>query len=315
MNGLVCGFDIWADGRAEPAPDNNPTPVAGASWRWLHFDVGNLHDWAQTHLPPIAGATLCQPETRPRCEWFAEGTAINLRGVNLNTGNRVEDMVSLRIWATDRLVVTARLRKVMAMDAIRRDCETGRGPATPGLFLDAAAQGLTDRAEQVAADLEDETSTLEETSLTAKNINADDIIQRRRAVIMLRRFAAPQRDALARLAGLESGLLSGEERLRLRESANRATRLAETLDALRDRLAVLQDHADARAGDRMGRNSYVLSVVAAIFLPLGFATGLFGVNVGGMPGVDSPVAFWLLTLAMAGLGVALLAVFRWMRWL
>jgi zinc transporter len=315
MTGLVCGFDIWPDGRAAPTPDDAPRPVDGAAWRWLHFEVAQLQGWADAHLPPFASATLCQSETRPRCEQFPEGVAINLRGVNLNEGNRAEDMISLRIWATDQLVVTARLHKIMALDAIRRTCEAGVGPASPGQFLDMTAKGLIDRAEQVALDLEDATNTLEETSLSDDKINADDIIIHRRAVIMLRRFAAPQRDALNQLGALSGPLLSKAVRLHIRESANRATRLSETLDALRDRLAVLQDHVDARANRNMARNSYVLSVVAAVFLPLGFATGLFGVNVAGMPGVDHPAAFWLLTLAMAGLGVALLAVFRWMRWL
>lgn len=315
MSTMLCGFDLWADGRAAPAPDDAPRPVEGAAWRWLHFEVEGLGEWAAVNLPPLAGATLRQPETRPRCEQFAEGVAINLRGVNLNEGNRAEDMVSVRIWATGQLVVTARLRKIMALDAIRRACEAGEGPKTPGHFLDQTITGLIDRAEQVASELEDATNTLEEDSLDSGGADADEIILRRRAVIMLRRFAAPQRDALTQLAALDGPLLAKAARLRIRESANRATRLSETLDSLRDRLAVLQDHVDARAGQNMGRNSYVLSVVAAIFLPLGFATGLFGVNVGGMPGIDSPWAFGLLTAAMAGLGVALLAVFRWMRWL
>ena len=315
MSTLICGFDIWPDGRAAAVPDDAPTPTEGAAWRWLHFEVADLAQWSEVHLPAFATATLCQPETRPRCEAFPEGVAINLRGVNLNAGDRAEDMISLRIWVTEQLVVTARLRKVMAMDDIRRACEAGTGPTSPGRFLDITARALIDRAEQVAVDLEDATSAMEEQSLGAHDLDATEIVRQRRAIIMLRRFAAPQRDALTGLAGLDGRLLTKTVRLRIRESANRATRLAETLDALRDRLAVLQDHQDARANMNMGRNSYVLSVVAAIFLPLGFATGLFGVNVAGMPGVDNPAAFGLLTLAMAGLGVALLAVFRWMRWL
>lgn len=315
MSALVCGFDIWADGAAIAVADDAPRPATGAAWRWLHFEVAGLEEWSNAHLPPLAAATLCQPETRPRCEAFPEGVAINLRGVNLNDGHRAEDMVSLRIWVTDELVVTARLRKVMALDAIRHACDTGKGPETPGKFLDLTARGLVDRAEQVAADLEEATSTLEENSLETQGITADDIVRHRLAVIMLRRFASPQRDALNNLTTLTGPLLSKSVRLRIRESANRATRLAETLDTLHDRLAVLQDHVDARANHGMGRNSYVLSVVAAIFLPLGFATGLFGVNVAGMPGGETPAAFWVLTLAMAGLGVALLAFFRWMRWL
>ena len=55
---------------------------------------------------------------------------------------------------------------------------------------------------------------------------------------------------------------------------------------------------------------YVLSVIAAVFLPLGFLTGLLGINVGGMPGADNAAAFWLVCLIASLLAaVSLGAVF------
>jgi zinc transporter len=56
-------------------------------------------------------------------------------------------------------------------------------------------------------------------------------------------------------------------------------------------------------------------VVAAIFLPLGFLTGLFGVNVAGMPGTEATIAFWLLTGASVVSGIALFVVFKYSKWL
>jgi zinc transporter len=52
-----------------------------------------------------------------------------------------------------------------------------------------------------------------------------------------------------------------------------------------------------------------------IFLPLGFLTGLFGVNLGGIPGAQSSVGFFLLCVALAALGVGLYILMRWRRWL
>lgn len=43
--------------------------------------------------------------------------------------------------------------------------------------------------------------------------------------------------------------------------------------------------------DNMNKNLYLLSVIAAVFLPLGFLTGLLDINVGGLAGVDNPSAF------------------------
>jgi zinc transporter len=60
---------------------------------------------------------------------------------------------------------------------------------------------------------------------------------------------------------------------------------------------------------------YVLSVVAAVFLPLTFVTGLLGMNVGGLPGVDSPAGFLVSLVVMIFAGAGLLAFFRWKKWL
>lgn len=314
----VAAFDIDADGRAVAVTDDDPAavPVEGFAYRWLHFDVAaaGLRDWARAHLPPLAVATLLQPETRPRCDEVGGGVALNLRGVNLNPEARAEDMVSLRIWAGGAFVVSARIRRVMTVDALRKRCEAGDAPADPARLLAAIAEGLTDRMDAVSLELEERTDMLEEAEIGGDAVSPDEIATLRRAVVMLRRFAGPQREALARLAALESSPMTPEARLLARETANRAARNAEALEALRERLAVLQDHIDARAAHGMGRNSYVLGVAAAVFLPLGFLTGLFGVNVGGMPGVEDPSAFWWLSGAMAAIGLGLTAVFRWMRW-
>lgn len=311
-------LDIAADGRAAPVTEPAPAagPAAGYAYRWLHFDVAaeGLGAWLASAMPALAAETLLQAETRPRCDALAGGLVLNLRGVNLNPESRAEDMVSLRVWATETLVVTTRVRRVMTMESIVARCAAGDAPPTVAAFLAAVADGLTDRTEAVAIGLEDRTDALEEAEISGAPIAAEEVAALRRAVAMIRRFAAPQREALTRLAALDGAPMTSDAADDVRETANRAARNAEALEALRERLAVLQDALASRADQAMGRNSYVLGVVAAIFLPLGFLTGLFGVNVGGMPGIDSASAFWWLTGAMAVIGVGLTAVFRLMRW-
>jgi len=235
--------------------------------------------------------------------------------VSLDPSDRVEGWGALRSWFSDGLIVTARLRRLVTVDAVYAGGVAGKAYATPGDLMAALAGGLTDRMEVVALDLEDQTDDLEEVRFSHDPVDVDRIITLRRAVIMLRRFAGPQREALTRLAASDSVDVTPAGAIALHEIANRAQRNAEALEALRERLAILQDHSDARASNDMGRNAYVLSVVAAIFLPLGFVTGLFGVNVGGMPGVDWPWAFAALCVGMAVTAVVLLVYFRWKRWL
>ena len=60
---------------------------------------------------------------------------------------------------------------------------------------------------------------------------------------------------------------------------------------------------------------YVLSVVAAIFLPLTFVTGLLGMNVGGLPGIESPRGFIIALVIMVATSAVMLVYFRFRKWL
>ena len=60
---------------------------------------------------------------------------------------------------------------------------------------------------------------------------------------------------------------------------------------------------------------YLLSVVAAIFLPLTFVTGLLGMNVAGLPGTESPSGFIISAVVMVVLGIELIGYFKWRKWI
>lgn len=318
----IAAYDIWPDGRATPLDEAwpDPTPGKGAAWRWLHCDrtEAPFADWATEKLPAPVRAALLQAETRPRCDAVGDGLLLTLRGMNLNPGAEGEDMVALRLWVTEKLVVTTRYRRLFVIDELRTDLDEGRAPAGTGAFVARLADRITARIEEVSLDREDATDAIEEMLLDnvpdALGAGEGEISRIARSVIKLRRHVAPQREALSRLSHTEMTFVGPAERYELREVANRTQRSVEELDTTRDRLASLRAHIDSLHAWRMGRQSFVLSVAAAVFLPLGFLTGLFGVNIGGMPGIDSPYAFAILSGASAVLGLGLWLLFRFLRW-
>lgn len=312
----LAAFDI-VDGHATSALDSDFSLDAQSGYRWLHLDLNEptWKSWAKGNIPHIAARALWQNETRPRCERLEDGLILNLRAVNLNPESNPEDMVSLRMWVTKHAVVSARMRKVWAVDAIRDAALTGTAPATIGRFLAELTYGLTNRIETVSLDLEEQTDALEERTLQGGKMPPGELSNLRLAVIKMRRFINPQREAIATLASLENWIIKPDELALLRETSNKTRRIVEALDATRDRLAAIQDHIDADRAHALSRNGYVLSVVASIFLPLSFLTGLFGVNVAGIPGTDTPLAFWLLTGGSFLAGLALFLIFKFSKWL
>ena len=100
------------------------------------------------------------------------------------------------------------------------------------------------------------------------------LLDLRREIIMLRRFFTPQREALNRLYRVEIGWLSKANRMLVREAADALSRYVGELDAARDRAGVAYEEISNHLAEQMNSRMYILSIVAGIFLPLGFLTGL-----------------------------------------
>ncbi|NNE51479.1 MAG: zinc transporter ZntB [Sulfitobacter sp.] len=311
----ICVFDIYPDGRAEAVTDDALCGEEG--YRWWHFDLSDpdLEPWAYANLHEVPAGSLVQNQTRPRCDQFRDGLILNLRGINMNEGMDADEMISIRMYVQENLLITVRRNKVFAFNEIRAEVEQGKAPENPAMFLETLVARLTDRVQKHVESI-DRLAEFFEADLEDKNTPVPrELPVNRRAVIRLRRYLDPQRVALGRLAGLDMSLIPGDIALKLHELANRAIISVEELDELRDRLVSVQEEHDANVAQRQARHGYVLSVAASVFLPLGFLTGLFGVNVAGMPGVDHPAAFTMLCLAMVALGVLMVAVLRLVRWL
>ena len=100
----------------------------------------------------------------------------------------------------------------------------------------------------------------------------------------------------------------------LQEAYNHVTRYVEDLDAIRERAHIVKDELANMLADKLNRNMYVLSVIAAIFLPLGFLTGLLGINVGGIPGAENTSAFVIFCTILAIIVIAQIIVFKRFKW-
>jgi len=307
----IYSLDITASGDARPATD---TALTGpAAWRWWHYDLADpdLRPWAHQTLAAIPAQSLLMPETRPCCDAYSDGLMLNLRGVNLNADGPEDQMVAVRLWITDAAIVTVRVRNVRAIDDLAAQIQAGEAPATPMEFALQLARGLSGRIQTSVFDLAAEVDQLEEAAHEDAPL-PDTLPALRRKAIRLRRYLGPQKDALVALAAEP---LATPRATQLTELSNIAMLTVEELDGLTGRLTAISDHYTARAAEAQSRNSYALSIMAAVFLPLGFATGLFGVNVAGMPGLEAPAAFWLLSAAMALMAVAALALMRWLKWI
>ena len=320
-NGLICAYalDGQGGGREVGWPEIQAWR-AGDGLLWVHLDRTGRESqrWLRENggLDPVIAAGLLAEDVRPREVPVDDALLVTLRGVNLNPGADPEDMVAVRIWLERARIVTLRHRRLTAINDLREALVEGRGPRAPGQFLAMLSERLSARMAPVIDELVDRIDGLEEAVLQEHRTELRlGIAGLRREVIALRRYLAPQREVVARLTASHAPWLGAGDRAVLREVADRTTRFVEDLDEARERAAVVQDELNTRLSDQMNRTMYLLTLVATVLLPPSLITGLLGVNVGGLPGVEQPWAFWAMVVALLVLAGVEIVVLRRLRWI
>jgi len=319
--GLIFAYDLDRNGGGEalswqqlksPAPEN--------CLRWVHLEFSHrqAREWLlhESGVPtPIAEAML-QEDIRPRSLQTSHGILAVLRGVNLNPGFDAEDMVSIRVWLEKDRIISARRRRLMSVQQIQEELLAGEGPTGAGDFLTRLVDNLGDRIADVIENIDENIEIAEANQSSNRQQNyRGEFGNLRRKTAHIRRYLSPQREALDRLSRMQGDILSASDLASLQEETNRLTLFVEELDLSRERAMVAQEELLSSLALEQNSKMYLLSIVAAVFLPLSFLTGLMGMNVAGLPGTEDPWAFTILVCIMLSIGGGILLLFRWKNWL
>jgi len=319
-DGLVWAYQVGLGGHGTQIEWDGLESPAENGFQWIHLDRSAQE--SQTWLREKSGLgdleldALLAEETRPRATPMGNGLLVILRGVNLSPGADPEDMVSVRMWVDSDRVITLRRQRLLALTDVREQIDAGNAPTSSGDFVAAVAERLVERMGGVLNDLDENLDAIEEGLETASaTTSRSKLLALRRQAITLRRHLSPQREALTRLSLERMAWLGDRERQHLRETLDRTTRYIEDLESARERAAVTQEELANRLAEQMNRRMYALSIIAGIFLPLSFATGLLGINVGGIPGAETSWAFAAFCGILSLIAVGEILLFRRLKWL
>ncbi len=286
---------------------------------WLHID-GRESEGAhwlaeQTDIQPVAQSALMAHETRPRTEFIGDGALLNLRSLGATPEDDPDALVSIRFWAEAGRVISVSFRTPSALDPVIDTFLSGQ-IADPGDLISEFAKTITTELDPKIASIGDVVDACE-VALDTSQVHSTrrKVAAMRSQAISYRRFVAPQRQALERLALAPFTWLDDDDRLHLRDSTDRCARMTEELEAVRERAALMHDELTDRRAEQMDARALLISIVALIFLPLTFLTGLLGMNVKGIPFADEPWGFWGVVGVCIVMALAVIAWFVRARWI
>lgn len=295
----------------------NFVPGNGFLWVHLHATHPGSRTWIEnnTLLNPLVVDALLAKETRPRLLQHEDGLMAIFRAMNLNNAEEPEDMIALRMWIDENMVITTRTRDIRAIEDIMQIIKSGEGIKSSADFLIMITSRMFARMEPFIEALEEDISKAEEQIVLGNDsILTEGIAKIRKQTTIYRRYIIPQKVVVDGLLNTPYPWIKEEHKQQLTEDLDRVTRFVEELDELRDRSHILNDEVRNLHAERLNGITYIFSVAATIFLPLSFLTGLLGVNLGGMPWVENDNAFWVFTLSTVVITALLIYIFKKLGW-
>ena len=282
---------------------------------WIHLDFKNeqTKEWLydKSGLDDYICDALLDEDTRPRVLSVNSGIFLTMRAVNFNPGEDPEDMVALHVWLDKNRLITMRQYSVRAVDEVREEIKDNNMPTTTSELLMKIFHKTTCRIDEIVDMIYEGIEEIEDQILSAPARELrPQIASFRRMLIGIRRFIVPQKEMFLLLHDNKNGHLLENDKVELREIYEKLTRIIEDVNAIKDRALVTNEELNNRIADQMNQTIYIMSIVATIFLPLSFLTGLLGINVGGIPGVNNRVAFWVVCIIIVVLATVEYIIFK-----
>lgn len=308
---------LTSEGRTAPFDGRLVAPDDG--WIWLDVTIKEgaeeaIEVAAALGLDELAVRDAVEDHDLPKVDDFADHLLVILHGLR-------EDAVvtyELDCFITDkRQLITMHYGYSPSVEALwsmapkHPELLTG----TPGELLARLADISTRRFISVLDLFEDRAEDLVASALAADPSLIGEVTAVRADLRAVRKAIYPQREVLDVLRTTSSPLIGEPGRRRFADAfdvAQRATAgvesarvaLVETVDAYRG--------AEAREATEVGR---VLTVYAAIMLPLSLIAGFFGMNFEELPGTGNPGGWLWVTASMVALTVGSLVVFSRAGWI
>jgi zinc transporter len=304
----MCALRFYPDGSSEELNVEKPIAEDGG-WLWLHFNASDTRACQvlglAPDLPAPARAILTAAEEHQQLHGRGPCVYGVLADLVCGLDGITEEIGFLHFALTENLFVSSRRRQLNAVEATRRALRKGLKVGSPPALLETIAGQIIETLDAYAEQLAGRLDRVEERIL-ADTGGADRVAvgSVRRMTVRLHRQLAILRSLIHRF---EHGIEKGPASKLTLQTAGLAQRLdwldTEILE-LRDRSRLLQEEIMLKDTEQTNRSLHVLAIVTTVFLPASLVTGLFGMNVGGMPLTEHRSGFlWAIALTAGAAGL------------
>jgi zinc transporter len=282
---------------------------------WLHFDQADpaAQAWIEAcdRLPDAAKAVLLGSDSHMRIEAAGGGLAGVVGDLHHEFTQRSDQLDVLRLYLDNRCLISARREPLTAIDKLRHAIGEGLAMERPIRLVTQFLHHVTDTLGDIMLELGDTLDSLEEALIDGRVDDGSEALSRvRRVAARLRRHMVPQQHALLGLLTRLPDWVEASEAAHLRSAIERLSALGHDLDLVQERSRLVQEQRSARLMELTNRNLYILSIATVLALPPTLISGIFGMNLGGLPAQQDHLGFWY---GLAFMAAAVIATLAWLK--
>lgn len=308
-------IDTSADLAKFPHADN-PTwiNVIGVHEADLIAEIGQVFG-----IHPLTLEDIMNTGHRPKCEDFDSYLFITLKMLTFNNNQCVIESEQVSLILTKNCVITFQERPGDVFDTIRDRIRMGKGRVTK-MKTDYLAYALIDAIVDnyfiILETIGDRIEKLEGDLLTKADYSTMKMVHHfKQELLFMRKAVWPLRDLINGTQRKEAELITDETVMYYRDIHDHSIQVIDTMEVYRDMISGIQDVYLSSTGNRLNEIMKVLTLFAAIFIPLTFIAGIYGMNFENMPELSWKWGYFGVLGVMASLTVIMVLFFKKNKWL
>lgn len=291
---------------------------------WINIDGVHQVDvieklGAHFVLHPLLQEDVVNTHQRPKFDEFDDHLFIVLRMFFLNEEeNELQgEQISLIVGAN--FVISFQERQGDVFDQVRERLRNGKGRIRKkgsDYLAYSLIDAIVDSYYNILEGLGENIESLQE-QLVAESKQEDlQIIQHlKRDMLFFRKSVWPLREVISGLAKSDSTLIKEDVLVYVRDVYDHVIQAIDTIETFRDMLSAMLDIYLSSVGNRMNQVMKVLTIIATIFIPMTFLTGIYGMNFKYMPELEWKYAYLVFWLVVVTVFIIMISLFKKKKWL
>jgi magnesium transporter len=271
------------------------------------------------NIHPLTLEDILNTDQRPKLEDYESYIYIVLKMLSLSEKEDEVSSEQVSLILGKNYVIAFQEGEGDIFDPIRERIKNNKGRVRKEgpdyltyLLLDTLVDNyfiILEKVSEKIEELEDEIikSPTQETLSTIHNLKTE--------MLYLKKSVWPLREVVNKLERGELNLIKKSTSIYLRDIYDHTIQVIDTVETLRDMLSGMLEIYLSSVSNRTNEVMKVLTIIASIFIPLTFITGIYGMNFSNMPELGWSWSYLILWIVVLIISTTMIIYFKKKKWL